>query len=105
MDYPVYIDGKRAGTLTVTWQEGAVTLSASLKNPGRVVRLTVFGEREAYIGVPQPENGLLRLEKRLTGEAARSFPQKPAYAAEHKTELPAVKKLHVLWHGGKPHYF
>lgn len=105
MDYPIYIDGRKSGALTVTRQSGAVLISARLADPGRVVRLTVYGEREAYLGVPEPGDGMLRLEKRLTGAAAEAFPQNPRYAAEHVIENPEAPKRHVIWHGGRPHYF
>ena len=104
MDIPVYIDGKNTGTVTITERNGEVIASASLDDPGRIVRLTLYGEGEAYLGIPEPKHGRLFLEKRFSGAALRVFPQKPAYAAECRKEK-SNPKTHVVWHGGKPHYF
>ena len=105
MEIPVYIDGRRAGTASVSVQKGETVVSAQLSDPGRVVRLTLYGEgEEAYLGIPEPAGGYLRLEKRFSGEATRGLPKNPAYAAEHRLETKPAK-AHVLWHGGRPHYF
>ena len=101
LEIPIYIDGAAAGAARI---EGGL-VSARLRDPGRVVRLTVYGERDFYLGVPEPKDGLLALDKRLTAEEARQFPQAPRYAAEKRLEEPAKPPAHVLWHGGKPHYF
>lgn len=101
MEIPVYLDGNTAGAVRI--EDGIV--SARLRDPGRVVRLTVFGEREFYLGVPEPKDGMLELDKRLTASEARRFPQDPRYAAEGRIEAPAKRCSHVLWYGGKPHYF
>lgn len=110
MEMPIYIDGERAGTLTME-KRGAVTcLRGDMADPGRVVRLYLFGEREVYLGVPVPEEGRLRLYKRVTPNDMRRFPRLPEYAAEEPLSReepapPAGRKCHVLWHGGKPHFF
>ena len=104
MELPIYIDGKRTGTVTLTEREDGASVSASLEDPGRVVRLYLFGETTAYLGVPEPAAGMLRLERRLSAADRALLPKRPAYAAEG----PAGEKTprrHVLWHGGKPHYF
>ena len=105
MEIPVYIDGQRAGTAAVCVQDGEAVVTARLGDPGRVVRLTLYGEgEEAYLGVPEPKDGLLRLEKRFSGEAMRRLPKNPAYAAECRQDTRPAK-THVIWHGGRPHYF
>ena len=117
MDIPIYIDGKKQGSLTIG-REGPVTvMTADMADVGRVVRLTVYGERAGYLGVPEPIEGRLRLIRRLSPAQMRSFPQTPEYAAEQpmvgqKTPptAPSASKEaapgeHVLWMGGKPHYF
>lgn len=105
MELPIIIDEKRAGTLAVQKQGGAVVLTARLRDPGRVVRLTLYGERELYLGVPEPEGGYLTLTKKLTPAEAKRFPQKPEYAAERRVESRKPARAHVIWLGGKPHYF
>ncbi len=121
MTVPIYIDGRETGALDIQ-REGPVTvMRADLEDVGRVVRLTVFGEREGYLGVPEPVDGRLKLTRRLSPAQMRTFPKCPGYAAERaievnkerppepahvsgstKTEEPG---RHVLWMGGKPHYF
>jgi len=104
MEIPIYIDGKRTGAAVITAREGAVDIVASLDDPGRVVRLTLYGEGEVYLGVPEPRDGRLYLTKRISGAALRDFPKNPAYAAEKRTD-PPKPKTHRIWHGGKPYYF
>ena len=122
MTVPIYIDGKEAGTLAVERQGPVTVMTADMADVGRVVRLTVYGGGKAgYLGVPAPVDGRLRLTKRLSPNQMRAFPQKPEYAAERPREvkkaptppaLPAPETQdggeqegHVLWMGGKPHYF
>ena len=117
MDIPIYIDGKKQGALAIQ-REGPITvMTADMADVGRVVRLTVYGDKAGYLGVPEPMEGRLRLVKRLTPAQMRSFPQTPEYAAERpmerqKTPPQAPQKAeeagpgeHVLWMGGRPHYF
>lgn len=110
MEIPIYIDGAPAGSLTVE-KRGAITwFRGDMEDPGRVVRLYLFGEREAYLGVPIPEEGRLRLLRRVTPSELRRFPRLPEYAAEEplcreEAKAPEARKLHVLWHGGRPHFF
>lgn len=104
MEVPIYIDGERAGALTITRKGGAAAISAYLTDPGRVVRLTLFGERELYLGVPEPAGGMLRLEKSLTPAQAALLPREPKYAAEERIEKKREYR-HIIWHGGRAHYF
>ncbi len=131
MQVPIYIDGKKEGRLDIERQGNMTVMQARLRDVGRVVRLSVYGEREAYLGVPVPEEGSGEqvLTRRLSPNAMRSFPREPAYAAEHRSDRhgpaqapgadrpkeyrreqreearPEGKARHVLWHGGRPHYF
>ncbi len=112
MEIPIYIDGsgEAAGTLRICRRNG-ILLDGRLPDPGRVVRLRVYGEREFYLGVPVPAGdgtGTLRLTRRLTPSEARRFPQKPAYAGERplpRAEPAPEPARRVLWLGGRPHYF
>ena len=111
MDIPIYIGGEEAGRLTLEKRGALTEFRAELADPGRVVRLYVFGEREAYLGVPAPEEetGRLRLIRRLSPSELRRFPRVPEYAGEcpraPEPEPWPGRKRHVLWHGGKPHFF
>ncbi len=115
MEIPVYIDGKQEGTLTIERQGMTTVMDARLRDVGRVVRLTVFGEREGYLGVPEPEDGQLRLVRRLSPIDMRRFPSAPEYAADCRIRKDAAPQRepekrpaagrHVIWHGGKPYFF
>ncbi len=111
MQVPVYIDDKPVGTLTLERRGPWTELDARLPDVGRVVRLTLYGERAFYCGVPVPEGARMRLFRRLTAAEARTLPETPAYAAEKPRREgsepfpPEDRPRHVLWHGGRPHYF
>ena len=115
MELPIYFDGRQTGTLTVRRRkDGGLCLDSLLEDPGRVVRLRVFGEREFYLGVPVPEGeaGTLRLVRRLSPGETRRFPRKPEFAGERTEDRPSPSeepaeppKRRVLWLGGRPYYF
>ncbi len=121
MVLPIYIDGKQEGELTVCRQGAVTVMQADMRDVGRVVRLTVYGERAGYLGVPEPEEGRLRLTRRFSPMEMARFPQHPQYAAEkpmpgkkqHEerpekdTQKPNAQDggRHVVWMGGKPYYF
>lgn len=106
MQLPIIIDGTRVGTLQLRRQGNCVRAEARLKDMGRVLRLSVYGEGEEYLGIPEPREGGMFLEKCL-----RRLPRNPEYCAERPRELPAEEKdeapapRRVLWQGGKAHYF
>ena len=117
MQIPIYIDGNQEGTLTLQRQGAVTVMEADMRDVGRVVRLSVYGEKCGYLGVPEPEGGRLRLVRRFSPLDMARFPQSPRYAAEkpldRKKAAPApqkpaetqAEKRHVLWMGGKPYYF
>ena len=123
MELPVYIDGKREGTLTMERQGAATVIRADIRDVGRVVRLRLYGDGEGYLGIPVPENGRQVLTKRLTALEMRRLPSSPTYAAESPMrgearraapepsrrpehgETAPERKTHVVWRGGKPYYF
>lgn len=109
MEIPIYIDGAPAGTLTMEKRGAFVWLQGDMADPGRLVRLYIYGEREAYLGVPLPEDGRLRLLRRLSPTEAARLPRRAEYVAETRLEKETPPepggKRHVLWHGGRPHFF
>ncbi len=109
MELPIYIDGAPAGTLTVEKRGAFIWLRGDMVDPGRVVRLYLYGEREAYLGVPLPEEGRLRLLRRVSPTEAARLPRRAEYAAETRLEpekpTEPGKKRYVVWHGGRPYYF
>ena len=107
MEVPVYVDGERVGTMTVERRGQWTAVDVRMRNVGRVVRLTAYGERAFYLGVPVPEGEGLRLTRRLTPAEAKRFPRQPDCAAERPEERPVREppSARVLWLGGRPHYF
>lgn len=108
MSVPVYVDGETVGSLAVERRGQWTVVDVRMRPVGRVVRLTAYGEREFYLGVPVPEGDGLRLSRRLSQAEARCFPRMPEYAAEAPMEFSEPEELparRVLWLGGRPHYF
>ena len=117
MELPIYIDGIEEGVLTVERQGAMTVMRADLRDVGRMVRLSVYGEKAGYLGVPAPEQGRLRLTRRFTNLDMLYFPQRIEYAADRplegrpapvqpeKTPEDQSVRRHVLWMGGKPYYF
>ncbi|MBQ3275732.1 MAG: hypothetical protein IJH47_01570 [Oscillospiraceae bacterium] len=80
---PIQINGETKGTLTVTAEGLTTVFDARCEDPGRLVRLSVYGGgREGYLGVMEPENGALVLRRRLSRAAMEGFPETVEYAAE-----------------------
>lgn len=114
MEVPIYIDGVAEGTVTLVQTGSAWTVAAQLRDVGRVVRLRLYGQagQSLYLGVPVPEEGALRLCRRLSSREGRALPSNPAYAAEKPLSSakpqpiqPATTGRHVLWQGGRPYFF
>ena len=81
--YPVLIEGRERGRLTVTKQGLMTVFEAECEDAGGVLRLSVYGEREGYLGVMVPdEDGALRLKKSLSRSALMPFPKKISHAAK-----------------------
>ena len=79
--YPIFINGEETGTLTVG-QEGLMTVfEARCADPGELLRLSVYGEKEGYLGVMMPDGaGNVELRKRLSRAALEGFPREPRFA-------------------------
>lgn len=81
-EYPIISSGERVGTLTVTRQGLLTVFDATAADGGEVFRLSVYGVGgEGYLGVMCPENGMLRLVKKLSRNAMAGFPGTIEYAA------------------------
>ena len=87
-NYPVILDGREQGTIEVR-QEGLLTVfRARCADPGTLVRLSLYGEREGYLGVMVPGPEGLELTRRLSRAALADFPRQPRYAAPAGQSLP-----------------
>lgn len=89
---PIRLDGAVKGTLTVT-REGLITrFEGRCEDPGRLVRLSVYGGgKEGYLGVMSPERGALSLTRQISRAGMAAFPAVMEYAAEAGRALPEVK--------------
>jgi hypothetical protein len=105
MELPIYIDGERVGVLTIERENDGILALAQLRDVGRVVRLHLYGDSSFYLGIPEPEKGQLVLRRRIEGRAQNILPAHPAYAGEKPQPLPNEGRQHILWHGGRAHYF
>jgi hypothetical protein len=81
-EYPIVIGGEITGVLTVSKDGPMTVFRARCKNNGKLLRLSVYGESEGYLGVMQPEGENYVLVKRLSRAALEKFPQKISCAGE-----------------------
>lgn len=101
--YPIIIDGALAGALRVT-QEGRKTrFAAETKRLPGIVRISVYGGgKEGYLGVLVPEGDGMALQKCLSRDAMRGFPERidsverAGLLAEHCRALEEVPQDTVL---------
>jgi len=106
MQLPIYIDGEQVGCLRLSRQGNQVRAEARLKDMGRVLRLSVYGRETLYLGIPEPREGgmqLCRMLRRMP-EGARYCAERPMEEEENTPQAEAQPR-HVVWRGGKPHYF
>lgn len=79
--YDITKDGEKLGTLTVVRQGGYTVFRADCGMMPGIFRLSVYGQgREGYLGVLMPEQGRMRLEKKLSSYAMRGFPGEIEFA-------------------------
>ncbi len=81
MEYPIYENGKRRGTLTVS-EDGLYTVfSASLPAGAGLYRLWLVGEDRNYcLGLLEPAGDSRVLNRRLSRSAVRNLPRQIKYA-------------------------
>ena len=85
--YPVISSGETIGQIEIT-QDGLFTVfEAKCSDQGEILRLSVYGQTEGYLGVMQPENGWLTLKKRLSRAALKEFPESIDYAGPAGGEI------------------
>lgn len=81
MEYPIYENGKRRGTLTVR-EDGLYTVfSASLPARAGLYRLWIIGEDRNYcLGLLEPRGDSRVIDRRLSRSAAQNLPRQIKYA-------------------------
>lgn len=100
--YPIYINGNERGELRV-YTEGLMTVfDARCDKANGLVKLYIFGaEGKAYLGTMQPQGSGLRLVRRLSRAALRSFPDKPEYVADSEIKMQEPERnSDILWRIG-----
>lgn len=98
MDYPIYINGIRNGTLTVTQEKLHLVFSAECGYTSGIVRLSVFGNGgSAYLGVMEPRGDKLVLLRRKSREQLKDFPRPIEYAAD-KAIAEEENSDDIIWH-------
>lgn len=78
--YPILIDGEERGTLTVMKSGLMTVFEAECEDTGGVLRLSVYGGSEGYLGVMAPVEGVLKLKKSMSRSALKLFPGEIIYA-------------------------
>ncbi len=89
MEYPVIIDGKRAGTLKVFRQGLYTVYRARVEKGTELLRLSVYGQgREGRLGLMEPCGEGMYLERRLSDAGQRDFPRRIEYAGPSGQKAP-----------------
>lgn len=85
-EYPIIIEGKETGYISVE-EKGIMTeFYARCRDEGRILRLSLFGECEGYLGVMTPDGGgNMLLKKRMSRAAMSDFPKQIECAGESGT--------------------
>lgn len=107
MEYPVIIDGRRAGTLNVSRQGLYTVYRARVDKRTELLRLSVYGQgREGKLGLMQPCGEGMYLERRFSDAGQRDFPRRIEYAGPsgQKINRPCPNKAApggLLWYRHK----
>jgi hypothetical protein len=79
--YPIIIDGDTVGQLSVSLQGLMTVFEADVPDTGELLRLSVYGECEGYLGLMVPDGeGRQRLCRRLSRAALCCFPEAITHA-------------------------
>ena len=84
---PLRLESGEEGALTIRREGPRTALEGRCPDPGRLVRLWVFGPgEEAYLGVMIPEKGEARIRRTLTRREREAFPSVITAAGEKTRE-------------------
>ena len=105
-EYPVILDGKNVGKLSISTAGGKTVFDAFCPGMTRLIRLSVYGcGREGYLGVMQPENGGMRLRKLMSTKELTGFPQQIDHAgcqnevltSQQSDQATQKKEYETIW--------
>lgn len=92
MDFPLMVDGRELGRLSVEKQGLFTVFEAYCPGQEGLLRLSVYGEgREAYLGLMQPKSSGLYLKRKLSRAQLADFPGRIEYAAPAAMTQPEKK--------------
>ena len=87
MTIPVYINHEAAGALAVTRDGLYTVLEIEAQHGGGLVRLWAHGGgKSAYLGVMEPQNGGLRLRRRLSRRELAAFPDPIEFVSDRERD-------------------
>ncbi len=98
MEYPIYIEGEKCGSLTVS-AEGLMTVihAKCALAPRRPVRLYIYGAgKSALLGTLQPSGNSMTLHRKFSRSDLKKLPEAIEYAADAPTE-PAGQAADTVW--------
>ena len=76
MEYPVIIEGRRVGKMIISHTGGKTVIDARCAIRPGIIRLSAYGcGKEIYLGVMQPDNGMLHIHKHFSSSEAKIFPK------------------------------
>ena len=101
MDYPLLLDGERAGTLRVEQQGLYTCMEVTAAAREGLLRIWVQGGgREAYLGIMQPEGEGLSLRRRLSRRELADFPRVIEQASDR--QLPPREEVNITHEPSEP---
>lgn len=98
MLYPVLVDGKKCGTLTVEAQGVYTFFTAELKKQPALTRLFVYGDgAAAYLGTAENRPDQTVLRRKFSRREMQNFPQRIEYCANAPVTAPKETSGALLW--------
>ncbi len=101
MEYPIYIEGEKCGSLTVS-AEGLMTVMRAKCTfaPRKPVRLYIYGGgRSMLLGTLQPSGECMTLHRKFSRSDLKELPRTIEYAADAPAE-PAGQAADTVWWRG-----
>ncbi len=102
MEYPVYIEGRKCGSLTASAEGLMTVMSAKCAfAPRKPVRLYLYGGGEsALLGTLQPAGGGMTLHRKFSRGDMEKLPKAIEYAADAPI-VPACQAADTVWRRGR----
>ena len=93
-NYPIIINNENVGELNISKAGAFWRFSAKCRYSDEMIRLFVYGGgAEGYLGLMEPCEGQLKLEKKLSRSAMTTFPKHISHAGRRGESPPAPEKI------------